>query len=240
MSKVRIQVDYMKTVTKIKDALISTLAVAGVLLTAPMVYATLNVMTRPEMITVTVELPQRRKGVVTLWDAVDNDVGLGDSPDWYVDYEAQSRNYVEPEYVFYNHRTYTAAEHVCLAKNIYFEARNESLKGQVAIALVTLNRLQEARWSSEVCGVVYDNNQFSWYWDGLSDRPRNHTSYKDIALLASAMLDPDTAMYDFTYGSTHYHATYVEPYWIDYMVLRAKIDTHIFYYEPPIVTTARL
>ena len=225
---------------KILDTLTSVFAVFAVLMSGVGTYAFLNVITRPEMITIAVELPNHRKGVVTLWDAVDNEVGLGGSPDWYVDYEARSKNYVEPEHIFINHRVYTAAEHVCLAKNIYFEARNESLKGQVAIALVTLNRLQEARWSSEVCDVVYDNNQFSWYWDGLSDRPRNYASYDSIALVASAMLDSDTAMYDFTHGSTHYHADYVEPYWTEYMVRKAKIDTHIFYYEPVVQTTARL
>ena len=225
---------------KIIDKLVTTLALAGVLLTAPATWIVLNVSQRADTITMVVELPQTRKGVVTMWDPIDPEVGLGGSPDWYHDYEAESMTWEEPEHTFYNHRVYTAAEHVCLAKNIYFEARNESLKGQVAIALVTLNRLQEARWSSEVCDVVYDNNQFSWYWDGLSDRPRNYASYHSIALVASAMLDSDTAVYDFTYGSTHYHADYVEPYWTQYMVRKAKVDSHIFYYEPIVQTTASL
>jgi spore germination cell wall hydrolase CwlJ-like protein len=127
-----------------------------------------------------------------------------------------------------------------MAKNIYFEARNESLKGQMAIALVTLQRVRDPRYPNTVCGVVYDNKQFSWYWDGLPDRIRNVTSYDDIALLASAMLDTDTAIHDFTYGSTHYHADYVDPYWNEFMVYKATIDTHLFYYEPPVITTASL
>jgi len=230
----------MQIVTRIKNALISTLAVASVLLTAPAVYATLNVLTRPEMVTVAIELPQRRKGIVTMWDPIDPEVGLGGSPDWYVDYEAESYNYVEREFIFANERSYSAAEHVCLAKNIYFEARNETLKGQLAIALVTLNRLQEARWSEEVCGVVYDNKQFSWFSDGLSDYPRNYASYESVALVASHMLDADMSMHDFTYGSTHYHANYVSPYWNEFMILKATVDTHLFYYEPVVQTTARL
>lgn len=206
-------------------------------------YAFLNVITRPEFIIVSVELPNHRKPVVTMWDAIDNDAGLGAPPDWYHDYEANIRYddfHLELENTFVNHRSYTPEEHICLAKNIYFEARNESLKGQIAIAFVTLNRLQEARWSDVACGVIYDNAQFSWYSDGLSDRPRNKYSYDSIALIASAMLDPDTAMFDFTYGSTHYHADYVEPYWSRYLVRKVKIDTHIFYYEPVIYTTASL
>ena len=226
---------------KILDTLTSVFAVFAVLVSGVGTYAFLNVVTRPEMITVAVELPNHRKGVVTMWDPVDPEVGLGGSPDWYVDYEAESYNYVEPEHVFYNTQTFTAEDHVCLAKNIYFEARNESRKGQMAIALVTLKRVADPRYPNTVCEVVYDSKQFSWYWDGLSDRPRNYASYQEVALLASAMLDSDTSVYDFTYGSTHYHADYVSPYWSDYMILKARIDTHIFYFEPyKVVTTASL
>ena len=227
---------------KILDTLTFVFAVSMVLFTGVATYATLNVLTRPEMITVAIELPQP-KGIVIMYDAIDNEVGLGAAPDWYHDYEADilyDDSHIELEHIFVNHRSYTAEEHVCLAKNIYFEARNESLKGQIAIALVTLNRLQAARWSDEACNVIYADEQFSWYSDGLSDRPRNNHSYLSVALIASAMLDPDTAIFDFTYGSTHYHADYVEPYWSQYMILKAKIDTHLFYYEPIIYTTASL
>ena len=214
---------------------------ANVLFIVPVgTYAVLNVSQRPDMIAVAIELPQTRKGVVTMWDPIDNEVGLGGSPDWYVDYEAESYNWNEPENVFTNDQAFSAEDHVCMAKNIYFEARNESRKGQMAIALVTLQRVKDPRYPNTVCGVVYDNKQFSWYSDGLSDYPRNHKVWGEIALLASAMLDSDTSLYDFTYGSTHYHADYVSPYWSEFMILRARIDTHIFYYEPPVITTASL
>jgi len=223
---------------KILDSLISAFAVFMVISAGVGTYAFLNVQTRPEMITVAIELPQTRKGIVTMWDPVDPEVGLGGSPDWYHDYEAESLDYVEPEHVYFADQVFTDEDRICMAKNIYFEARNESLKGQMAIALVTLQRVKDPRYPNTVCGVVYDNKQFSWYSDGLSDHPRNYTSYADIALLASAMLDTDTAVHDFTYGSTHYHADYVSPYWNEFMILKAKIDTHIFYYEPVVQTTA--
>jgi hypothetical protein len=226
---------------KILDTLTLVFAVSMVMFTGVGTYAFLNVITRPEFITVAVELPTNRKGIVTMWDPVDNEVGLGDSPDWYVDYEANIR-YDDGaiENTFYNTQAYSAEDHVCMALNIYFEGRNESLKGQMAIALVTLQRVQDYRYPNTVCGVVFEDKQFSWYSDGLSDRPRNSESYDDIALLASAMLDSETAIYDFTYGSTHYHADYVTPYWVQHMVRKVKIDTHIFYYEPVVHTTASL
>lgn len=216
---------------KILDTLTPVFVIFAVMFTGVGTYAFLNVITRPEMITVAVELPNHRKPIVTMWDAIDNDAGLGESPDWYHDYEAEIRyNDSEWDNVFVNHRTYTAEEHVCLAKNIYFEARNESLKGQMAVAIVTMRRVQDPRYPNTVCGVVYDNKQFSWYSDGLSDRPRNHRSYEDIALIAGAMLDTDTVIFDFTYGSTHYHATWIEnPYWASPQKITARIGRHIFY-----------
>jgi len=231
----------MNRVERIWNGIVTFTAIMGVLLTAPLTYAFVNTMTRAEMVTVAIELPQRRKGIVTMWDPIDPEVGLGGSPDWYVDYEAESYNYNEPDFVYYADQVFTDEDRVCMAKNIYFEARNESIHGQIAIALVTLQRVQDPRYPNTVCGVVYDNKQFSWYWDGLSDRIRNFDSYDSISLLASHMLDTDTSMYDFTYGSTHYHADYVDPYWNDYMILKAKVDTHLFYFEPyKVVTTASL
>ena len=172
---------------KILDTLTLVFAVFMVMFTGVGTYAFLNVITRPEFITVAVELPNHRKGIVTMWDPVDNEVGLGDSPDWYVDYEANIRyDDNAMENIFYNTQIYSAEDHVCMAKNIYFEARNESLQGKMAIALVTLQRVKDYRYPNTVCDVVYENKQFSWYSDGLSDRPRNSESYDDIALLALA------------------------------------------------------
>ena len=51
---------------------------------------------------------------------------------------------------------------ICLALNIYHEARGEPIEGQRAVASVTLNRTLDPRWPSTVCGVVYDPQQFSW------------------------------------------------------------------------------
>lgn len=50
----------------------------------------------------------------------------------------------------------------CLAKNIYFEARGEPIKGQIAVAQVVLNRLESDDYPSNICGIVYQPNQFSW------------------------------------------------------------------------------
>ncbi len=117
----------------------------------------------------------------------------------------------------------------CLALNIYWEARNQSVAGQLAVAQVTLNRVRDARYSDSVCEVVYEHKQFSWYWDGKSDIPRENRAWQKANLIASAALDGSEHVE--LQGVTHYHAAYTQPYWKDYLVKVTKIDDHIFYVE---------
>jgi spore germination cell wall hydrolase CwlJ-like protein len=42
----------------------------------------------------------------------------------------------------------------CLAKNVYYESRNEDIRGQFAVASVTLNRVKDSRYPTTVCDVV--------------------------------------------------------------------------------------
>lgn len=246
------------------DNFLATIFVATFILIVPVTYAYVNVTTRPDTITVKLDLPSPGKPVMIVYDVIDPEPGkLLDPPkDFPIYWEWKSSGiedyttYIEirnnsPEMLDYfanaqdynahtNDRAYSDREKACMAQNIYFEARNESLKGKIAVALVTLERVQDPRYPNDVCAVVYESHQFSWYWDGLSDRPRNMEKYEEITLIAGAVMDADTAMYDFTYDATHYHADYVEPYWKDYMVWKAKIDTHIFYREEPKTTVASL
>lgn len=49
---------------------------------------------------------------------------------------------------------------LCLALNVYYEARGESDAGQQAVAHVTLNRARKNK--SSVCSEVFKKNQFEW------------------------------------------------------------------------------
>ena len=83
-------------------------------------------------------------------------------------------------------------QHECLAKNIYFEARNEPFAVQFAVALVTLNRVHDNAFPNTICEVVYqgihhadgfpkrDRCQFSWYCDGNSDEVRNKRAWEVV------------------------------------------------------------
>ena len=58
----------------------------------------------------------------------------------------------------------------CAAQNIYFESRGEPDIGQVAVALVVLNRVNDRRWPSTICDVVWQDKQFSWTHRSKSTR----------------------------------------------------------------------
>ena len=118
---------------------------------------------------------------------------------------------------------------VCLALNIYWEARNQNIAGQLAVAQVTLNRFYDPRYPDDVCKVVYDHKQFSWYWDGQPDRPKEKRAWEKAVLIASAAMDGSG--HAELQGVTHYHAVYSQPYWKDYMTKVAMIGDHVFYVD---------
>ena len=54
------------------------------------------------------------------------------------------------------HEQFLIDESFCLAKNVYFEARNQPLAGQLAVVSVTINRVNDKRFPNTICGVVYE------------------------------------------------------------------------------------
>lgn len=132
-------------------------------------------------------------------------------------------------------------QHLCLALNIYHEARSESRLGQKAVGLVTLNRVQSQRYPDTVCDVVHEANvdangnpirnqcQFSWWCDGKSDVPLNVEKWEEIQLVAHDVIQDYGLTEDFTAGATMYHASYANPYWASSYERTVRIDTHIFY-----------
>lgn len=127
---------------------------------------------------------------------------------------------------------------MCLALNIYHEARSEPLAGQIAVAEVVLNRVASPHFPDNVCDVVkqgeYVNDhpvrnrcQFSWWCDGKSDKPKDTVRWGEAINLAAAMSQNEFV--DITEGALYYHATYVSPSWAKHYKKTVKIDNHIFY-----------
>lgn len=124
----------------------------------------------------------------------------------------------------------------CLALNVYHEARGEPLMGQVAVALVTMNRAADD--PSKVCSVVTERKQFSWT-NGLvvkingmpllkpAGMPTNEAAWNRALGVAQVVLSG--WMIDVTHGANFYHATRVSPNWRSAMGQTKVIGKHIFY-----------
>ena len=121
---------------------------------------------------------------------------------------------------------------LCLALNIYHEARDQSTAGQLAVAQVTVNRVESKHYPNTVCDVVYQKGKsicaFSWTCDGASDTPHEKKAWEKSQYLASMMLD-DNNNIDVVNGATHYHTTSVNPYWADSLRVVKRVGDHIFY-----------
>ena len=116
----------------------------------------------------------------------------------------------------------------CLAVAIYFEARGELPAGQAAVAHVIMNRVESTRYPDDVCAVVKQPAQFSFYWDGKSDRPGNAHAYMQAMLIAVAVVDGDIP--DPTGGATQYYASYIPaPYWTLGLEESFAVGRHIFF-----------
>ena len=117
---------------------------------------------------------------------------------------------------------FAPTEFNCLAQNVYYEARNQPIEGQLAVADVTLNRVEDPRWPDTICGVVEQKNQFSWV-GRVSGRPKGKAwrTAKEVALHSLTNTDRITA--------THFHADYVSPDWAENKKRVKKIKNHIFY-----------
>ena len=120
----------------------------------------------------------------------------------------------------------------CLALNVYHEARSEGVKGQLAVAEVTLNRVKSTSYPNTICGVVKQTSkngcQFSWFCDGKSDDPTDVIAWGRAMHVARHALTDGVTLRS-TQGSTHYHADYVRPYWAASYRKVAQIGRHIFY-----------
>ena len=125
-------------------------------------------------------------------------------------------------------------ELTALACNLYFEGRGESLVGRQAILFVTINRAESKRFPSSIVDVVYQPMQFSWHTDGLSDKVKDLTAWKDAMHIASWVLGVSNKDYlyaDVTEGSLFYHSTKVSPLWAEDNNIVVRIDNHLFYRE---------
>jgi spore germination cell wall hydrolase CwlJ-like protein len=122
----------------------------------------------------------------------------------------------------------------CLADAIYFESRGEPKRGQIAVAQVVMNRVFSGYYPSNVCGVVYQNAnrklacQFTFACDGIPDVVNEPDMWEQAKEIARDMMDGKLWLPEIGH-STHYHAYWVHPSWVNEMKKLYKIGVHSFY-----------
>lgn len=124
----------------------------------------------------------------------------------------------------------------CLAQNIYFESAHESQKGQIAVGMVTMNRVKSGIFPDTICDVVKQKTQstcqFSWICEGKFDVKSltyfNQSLYNSIRELAVYVYANHDKIEDPSRGALFYHADYVHPHWKNVTYL-TQIGRHKFY-----------
>lgn len=125
------------------------------------------------------------------------------------------------------------AQWQCLAQAIYFEARGEPLSGQIAVAEVVLNRVDDPRFPGTICGVTNQGVgngracQFSYACDGRSDVMKSAGPRLRSEKLAALMLAGRARTV--TSGAQYFHTRAVRPRWAGQMTRTAQIGHHLFY-----------
>jgi len=129
---------------------------------------------------------------------------------------------------------YQVRQRRCLATAIYFEARGESSRGQLAVAQVVMNRVRSTLYPDTICGVVFQGQlrrtgcQFSFTCDGRTDVPKDKDKWRQANELAKRVTDGKSWLGDIGYA-THYHANYVKPRWRRELNKVKQVGRHIFY-----------
>ena len=122
------------------------------------------------------------------------------------------------------------AETNCLATAVYFEARGESVDGQLAVARVVMNRAASGKYPPSWCATMKQPWQFSFVNPRTGDVPTpdyasdSWRKAEAVAKLAAANIVPSVST-----DVLWYHATYVAPSWRRNLTEVEKIGQHIFY-----------
>lgn len=119
-----------------------------------------------------------------------------------------------------------SSEMRCLAGAIYFEARGETLEGQLAVGRVIVNRANSGRFPSSYCGVVYQPSQFSFVRGRSMPSVReNSADWREA--VAVAQIASEGRWQSPARGALFFHATRVSPKWR--LTRLARVDNHVFY-----------
>ena len=136
---------------------------------------------------------------------------------------------------------------ICLAENIYHEARGEIVEGQIAVSNVVINRVKSKQFPNDICSVVYQRSQieildrilkiiripklcqFEWVCNFKPNFINDSDSWKNIQTLAQEIV---VGVHDdITNGATHYYnpESVPKPPWANKLTKTIVIGNHHFY-----------
>ena len=118
----------------------------------------------------------------------------------------------------------------CLARAVYWEARNQPFNAQVAVAQVVLNRVEDGRFRADICGVVFQRDsrgcQFTWVCTNAGRRPRDQHSWEVAQVAAFVAVFDYVDMVD---GAIFFHDTSVRRW--PHLERTVRIGELVFYRE---------
>jgi spore germination cell wall hydrolase CwlJ-like protein len=139
---------------------------------------------------------------------------------------AQSQHDVKVE------QAHEQVERYCLTQALYYEARGEGERGQLAVADVILQRQRNKHHPDTICGVVYQPYQFSFVMDGSTLKEIDIDAWDKADDLSGRILRGEVKT-SVTGRALFYHAKSVQPEWADEMIKTTEIGNHIFYRRAP-------
>ena len=122
----------------------------------------------------------------------------------------------------------------CLAETLYYEARNQSRQGKLAVGMVVLNRAASSKFPNNICGVVYQSMkrgtcQFSWACKNRNHINEHNKEWRDSVVLAKLLIQDEKKYRNIAPGALFFHNTSVKPNWAERLTPVSTIGSHIFY-----------
>jgi len=108
-----------------------------------------------------------------------------------------------------------------LARAVYSEARGEQFKGQVAVAAVILNRIEDPAFPDDVAGVIFQPQAFTAVSDGQFWLEPDETAYRAVEAALTGEDPTGNALY-------YYNPATATSWWIFTRPALTRIGRHVF------------
>ncbi|MGB4617644.1 MAG: cell wall hydrolase [Dethiobacteria bacterium] len=108
-----------------------------------------------------------------------------------------------------------------LARAVYGEARGESFQGQVAVAAVILNRVEDPRFPDSIAGVIFQPMAFTAVSDGQFWLEPDQEAYRAVEKALQGEDPTEGALY-------YYNPATATSYWIFSRPVLTRIGRHLF------------